>query len=375
MSIFNKDKSENKKQPENTTKPKSDGNKITAAQWVKNSGHSLKGLFLEWLSEQELFSIVGGEIKAVKKSMKKKKLSPKEKKSLKEKLADLSEGAIAKFGKEYLGQESPEETKEYIKDGLNTIMKQVKTGNFHEKDNLFGDDEEMNAFMDQLEDEWDEDEDYESSEESFSYKDLVAKYNKGFGEFISAKDTNKHKSTPRKTSSKIKDVHFEDYEHSDGKYGEYFISDKYYDGLGQGQFTIYVDVKGIDDITDSQLKIYNRLLNPDKSLKDAVEKVRKSILGTDKIDYDEDRKYASITQVEKLENVYIRQDGSIEVTFWVDFFDKQFEDEYEAETLKLPLELKTSSESTVIVSDELSPVGESYDENKMLYNMRKNIFD
>lgn len=375
MSIFNKDKSENKKQPENTTKPKSNGDKITAVQWVKNSGHSLKGLFLEWLSEQELFSIVGGEIKAVKKSMKKKKLSPKENKTLKQKLADLSEGAIAKFGKDYLGQDSPEETKEYIKDGLNTIMKQVKTGNFHEKDNLFGDDEEMNAFMDQLEDEWDEDEDYEASEESFSYKDLVAKYNKGFGEFISAKDMKKHKSTPRKTSSKIKDVHFEDYGHSDGKYGEYFISDKYYDGLGQGQFTIYVDVKGIDDITDSQLKIYNRLLNPDKSLKDAVEKVRKSILGTDKIDYDEDRKYASITQVEKLENVYIRQDGSIDVTFWVDFFDKQFEDEYEAETLKLPLELKTSSESTVIVSDELSPVGESYDENKMLYNMRKNIFD
>lgn len=374
MGILNKDKSKNTKRPENTTNPKKSDSKITAVQWVKNSGHSLKGVFLEWLSEQQLFSIVGGEIKAVKKEMKKKKLSPKEKKSLKQKLADLSEGAIVKFGKEYLGKDSPEETKEYVKEGLGTIMKQVKTGNFYVKENLFGDDEEMEDFMNQLEDEWD-DEDESPSGESFKYEDLVAKYNRGFGEFMSAKDMKKNTSTPRKTSSKINDIHFEDYGYSDGKYGEYFISDKYYNGLNQGQFKIYVDVKGIDDITDSQLKSYNRLLNPDKSLKDSVEKARKSILGTDKIDYDEDRKYAKITKVENLENVYIRQDGSIEVTFWVDFFDSQFEDEYESETLKIPLDIIASGESVEIVATELVTGNESYNENEKLYNLRKNIFD
>lgn len=357
MSIFNKDKSENKGQPENTTKPKSDGNKITAAQWVKNSGHSLKGLFLEWLSEQELFSIVGGEIKAVKKSMKKKRLSPKEKKTLKQKLADLSEGAIAKFGKDYLGQDSPEETKEYIKDGLNTIMKQVKTGNFHEKDNLFGDDEEMNTFMDQLEDEWDEDEDYEASEESFSYKDLVAKYNKGFGEFISAKDSRKIIE-----SEKIPGL-----SRRVSKFGPYFFQEDFSPGEFKFQkdrhFIImyYVD-NPEDDINDIQMKVRKNLLENEKLFNE----IKVGVMTPDIV-----KKY-DITKLDGISSVNIYPDGKLEASSRYVFKDD--EGEYEGDGDEILIR-KGKGESIEIVADRLSPVGESYDENKMLYNLRKNIFD
>lgn len=353
MGILNKDKSKNNKEPENTTKPKKSDGKITAVQWVKNSGHSLKGVFLEWLSEQQLFSIVGGEIKAVKKEMKKKKLSPKEKKSLKQKLADLSEGAIVKFGKEYLGKDSPEETKEYVKEGLGTIMKQVKTGNFYVKENLFGDDEEMEDFMNQLEDEWDE-EDESPSGESFKYEDLVAKYSRGFGEFISSKDA---KYKKEKIYSKvIPDL---------SKYeGEPYIFKAY----GQpGEFTEDSDLNMFfhikddsDDITAKQKELYDKIRNK-KFMSDVLYHARKEL-----------PKEYSDSKIEKIyyiDTVDVYQDGKMVfiATGKADGENEEFEYKVNA--------YQTKGESIEIVATELVTGNESYNENEKLYNLRKNIFD
>lgn len=146
--------------------PKNNGDDISPEQWIKNSGHSLKGIFLEWLSEQKLFDIVNGEIKRIKKeNQKKKNMSPKDKLAWKRQAAKLSDETIAKFGRDYLGKNSAEETKEYIRDGLNTVASQIKTGNFYKKASLFGD-EDMDKFMEDLEAEWDEDE-FSSSGENF----------------------------------------------------------------------------------------------------------------------------------------------------------------------------------------------------------------
>nr|DAY42356.1 MAG TPA: hypothetical protein [Caudoviricetes sp.] len=327
MGILNKDKSKNTKQPENTTKPKKTDSKITAVQWVKNSGHSLKGVFLEWLSEQQLFSIVGGEIKAVKKEMKKKKLSPKEKKTLKQKLADLSEGAIIKFGKEYLGKDSPEETKEYVKEGLSTIMKQVKTGNFYVKENLFGDDEEMEDFMEQLEDEWD-DEDESPSGESFSYEDLVAKYSRGFGEFMSSGKKIIEPEAPKQEW----DDQFLD------------VDDKISVGLYYKKET-----------EGSKRKLIR------ESILDKVDDIQKHTLSELKIkDYEE-------------MYIYYREDD--------DFLEVKIEtDDGNGYTrIEIPLSklgITSSNESYYSFEiTELTTAEETYNENEKLYNLRKNIFD
>lgn len=342
MSIL---KSKDTKEPENTTKPKKSGDKITAVQWVKNSGHSLKGVFLEWLSEQQLFSIVGGEIKAIKKDIKKRKMSPKEKKSFKEKLADLSETAIAKFGQEYLGKDSPEETKEYVKEGLGTIMKQVKTGNFYVKDNLFGDDEEMEDFMDQLEDEWDDD-DESPSGESFSYEDLVAKYKRGFGEFMSAK-SKKEKIHSRVIPSLSK------YE------GKPYIFKAY----GQpGEFTEDCDLHMFfhikddsDDITAIQKELYDKIRNK-KFMSDVLYHARKEL--------PKEYSNSKIEVIYYIDTVDIYQDGRMVfiATGKADGENEEFEYEVTAYQMK--------GESVEIVTGS-----ESYDENKRLYNLRKNIFD
>ena len=42
--------------PEGTTEKEKPKNGVV--QWIKNSGHSVKGVFLEWLSEQQLFTVV-----------------------------------------------------------------------------------------------------------------------------------------------------------------------------------------------------------------------------------------------------------------------------------------------------------------------------
>ena len=152
--------------PKQKEKPKDNEDNVSPEQWIKNSGHSLKGIFLEWLSEQKLFSIINGEIKRIKKeNQRKKNMTPEDKLAWKRKAAKLSDETIAKFGKEYLGQNSAEETKEYIRNGLNTVANQIKTGNFYKKASLFGD-EDMDKFMEDLEAEWDEDE-FSSSGESF----------------------------------------------------------------------------------------------------------------------------------------------------------------------------------------------------------------
>ena len=167
--------------PKPKESPKNEGDIISPEQWIKNSGHSLKGVFLEWLSEQKLFDIVNGEIKRIKKeNQKKKNMSPQDKLAWKKRAAKLSDETIAKFGREYLGKNSAEETKEYIIDGINTVANQIKTGNFYKKATLFGD-EDMDKFMEDLEAEWDEDE-FSSSGES---------YRKPYREFMSVNDMEK----------------------------------------------------------------------------------------------------------------------------------------------------------------------------------------
>lgn len=354
MSLFKKNEAKNNDAPEKNK----DSDKVSAVQWVKNSGHSLKGLFLEWLSEQQLFSVVHGEIKAIKKERAKRKMSPKEKKSFKAKLADLSENAIAKFGHDYLGKDSPEETKQYVKDGLGIIMKQIKTGNFHAKENLFGDDEEMEDFMSQLEDEWDEDD--SASGESFNYEDLVNKYKRGFGEFMPSvkKNTVKSEKVPglERVKSKFHDNFFmETFSKSDFKFKVKDISDSlnvYY----------YVDYDD-EDITDIQLKLRKELLLDSSFL----EKVKKAVTNKDVI-----RKY-DIKKLVYIYNIAIYKDGSVEATARYVFKDAE-EGDYEGDGNEV-LVMNGKGESVEIITTDLVTGGESYDENKKLYNLRKNVFD
>lgn len=163
--------------PEGTTEKPKKGPGIV--QWIKNSGHSVKGVFLEWLSEQQLFTVVNDEIKMIKKEHKKKKMSPQEKKNFKQKVAALSDDAIKKFGELYLGTNSSQEAKDKIKEGIQTVLGQIKSGNFYHKANAFGDDE-FDAFMDDLEDEWEDDQ--EASGEVFMLNDIINKH--GFGEIV-----------------------------------------------------------------------------------------------------------------------------------------------------------------------------------------------
>ena len=168
--------------PEGTAKKEKPKNGIV--QWIKNSGHSVKGVFLEWLSEQQLFTVVNDEIKMIKQEQKKKKMSPQEKKTFKQKVASLSDDAIKKFGELYLGTNSSQEAKDKIKEGIQTVLGQIKSGNFYHKANAFGDDE-FDAFMNDLEDEWEEDQ--QASGEVFMLNDIINKY--GFGEFMKLKQS------------------------------------------------------------------------------------------------------------------------------------------------------------------------------------------
>ena len=171
--------------PEGTTKKEKPKNGVV--QWIKNSGHSVKGVFLEWLSEQQLFTVVNDEIKMIKQEQKKKKMSPQEKKTFKQKVAALSDDAIKKFGELYLGTNSSQEAKDKIKEGIQTVLGQIKSGNFYHKANAFGDDE-FDAFMDDLEDEWEEDQ--QASGEVFMLNDIINKH--GFGEFMSRSWVDQH---------------------------------------------------------------------------------------------------------------------------------------------------------------------------------------
>lgn len=166
--------------PEGTTEKEKPKNGVV--QWIKNSGHSVKGVFLEWLSEQQLFTVVNDEIKMIKQEHKKRKMSPQEKKTFKQKVAGLSDDVIKKFGELYLGTNSSQEAKDKIKEGIQTVLGQIKSGNFYHKANAFGDDE-FDAFMDDLEDEWEDDQ--EASGEVFMLNDIINKH--GFGEFMKLK--------------------------------------------------------------------------------------------------------------------------------------------------------------------------------------------
>lgn len=166
--------------PEGTTNEEKPKNGVV--QWIKNSGHSVKGVFLEWLSEQQLFTVVNDEIKMIKQEHRKRKMSPQEKKTFKQKVAGLSDDAIKKFGELYLGTNSSQEAKDKIKEGIQTVLGQIKSGNFYHKANAFGDDE-FDAFMDDLEDEWEDDQ--EASGEVFMLNDIINKH--GFGEFMKLK--------------------------------------------------------------------------------------------------------------------------------------------------------------------------------------------
>nr|DAU86027.1 MAG TPA: hypothetical protein [Caudoviricetes sp.] len=166
--------------PEGTTEKEKPKNGVV--QWIKNSGHSVKGVFLEWLSEQQLFTVVNDEIKMTKQEHKKRKMSPQEKKTFKQKVAGLSDDAIKKFGELYLGTNSSQEAKDKIKEGIQTVLGQIKSGNFYHKANAFGDDE-FDAFMNDLEDEWEDDQ--EASGEVFMLNDIINKH--GFGEFMKLK--------------------------------------------------------------------------------------------------------------------------------------------------------------------------------------------
>ena len=139
-------------------------------QWLKNSGHSIKGLFLEWLAEQELFSIVGGEIKRINKAKQKIKRNPQQKLTLKKKVSKMSKKVIDDWVRaNFDGQSSDELKKEFLGE-INTITSGIKSGNFYKKQDLFGMDD-MDDFLAELDEEWDEDEsdDYlETSGESFS---------------------------------------------------------------------------------------------------------------------------------------------------------------------------------------------------------------
>lgn len=242
--------------PKQKEKPKDNGDNVSPEQWIKNTGHSLKGIFLEWLSEQKLFAIIDGEIKRIKKeNQRKKNMTPEDKLSWKRKAAKLSDETIAKFGKEYLGQNSAEETKEYIRNGLNTVANQIKTGNFYKKASLFGD-EDMDKFMEDLEAEWDEDE-FSSSGES---------YRKPYREFMMTGASDKR---PIFTSKKLPNL-----ERVVSKYGPHFFQDSYGPGELQDDydFNIYLYTDGPqDDVSDIQVELYNKLTK-DKSFIKELEK-------------------------------------------------------------------------------------------------------
>ena len=140
-------------------------------QWLKNSGHSIKGLFLEWLAEQELFAIVGGEIKRINKAKQKIKRNPQQKLTLKKKVSKMSKKVIDDWVRANFDGQSSEELKKEFLGEINTITSGIKSGNFYKKQDLFGMDD-IDDFLAELDDEWDEDEsdDYleDTSGESFS---------------------------------------------------------------------------------------------------------------------------------------------------------------------------------------------------------------
>lgn len=266
--------------PEGTTEKPKKGPGII--QWIKNSGHSVKGVFLEWLSEQQLFTVVNDEIKMIKKEQqKKKKMSPQEKKTFKQKVAALSDDAIKKFGELYLGTNSSQEAKEKIKEGIQTVLGQIKSGNFYQKTNQFGD-EEFDAFMDDLEDEWDDDQ--ESSGEVFMLDDIMDK--KGFGEFMKSGSNSKI----------IKEV----------------IKDEAGDDI-----VIILNKNNNDEITDIQKYTLQELKDPE--LRDEINEFMKNKVS----DYIEELSTGEkIVTYGKIKQFTVDEDGTITCKIFIDYYLK-----------------------------------------------------
>lgn len=251
-------------------------------QWIKNSGHSVKGVFLEWLSEQQLFTVVNDEIKMIKKEhQKKKKMSPQEKKTFKQKVAALSDDAIKKFGELYLGTNSSQEAKDKIKEGIQTVLGQIKSGNFYQKNNQFGD-EEFDAFMDDLEDEWDEDQ--EASGEVFMLNDIMDKH--GFGEFMKLGNNSKI----------IKEV----------------IKDE--DG---GDIVIILNKNNNDEITDIQKYTLQELKNPE--LRDEINEFMENKLSDHIEELSTEEK---IVTYGKIKQFTVDEDGTITCKIFIDYYLK-----------------------------------------------------
>lgn len=246
--------------PEGTTKKEKPKNGII--QWIKNSGHSVKGVFLEWLSEQQLFTVVNDEIKMIKQEHKKRKMSPQEKKTFKQKVAALSDDAIKKFGELYLGTNSSQEAKDKIKEGIQTVLGQIKSGNFYHKANAFGDDE-FDAFMDDLEDEWEEDQ--QASGEVFMLNDIINKY--GFGEMV---NISKYNVSIKPFGEKAK---LDKIIHKSG-FGEFmkpgkpkFQQEEIYDRNNDAIQIFFYFPKGETEINDLQKSILKDLKDPKERAK------------------------------------------------------------------------------------------------------------
>ena len=291
--------------PEGTTEKPKKGPGII--QWIKNSGHSVKGVFLEWLSEQQLFTVVNDEIKMIKKEQqKKKKMSPQEKKTFKQKVAALSDDAIKKFGELYLGTNSSQEAKEKIKEGIQTVLGQIKSGNFYQKTNQFGD-EEFDAFMDDLEDEWDEDQ--EANGEVFMLDDIMNK--KGFGEFM------KTNNSPKTIKEVIKDE--------------------------DGEELVIIAIKNKNsELTDVQKYTIKELKDP-KSRNELNEFMKKKVSDSiDEMDNDD-----RIHEYGKIKQFTVSEDGVITCKIFINYYSQKIKGIYgSVEFIDLKTKLKnTSSES------------------------------
>lgn len=135
------------------TEKKEPKQKITKKEWLKNFGKSSKDLFIDWLAEQGLFRFVDGELKAIRKESERRKRTPKEKETLKKKVAKLGKGFIEGFIENYK-DETGNDLKKEIDESFGKFIRNISTGKIYERDTTF--DFDMDDLLDDLEDDWDE---------------------------------------------------------------------------------------------------------------------------------------------------------------------------------------------------------------------------
>ena len=268
-------------------------------QWLKNSGHSIKGLFLEWLAEQELFAIVGGEIKRINKAKQKIKRNPQQKLTLKKKVSKMSKKVIDDWVRaNFDGQSSDELKKEFLGE-INTITSGIKSGNFYKKQDLFGMDD-IDDFLAELDDEWDEDEsdDYleETSGESFS-----AWSEFGGNKSIDKFDDNNSEMIPKfRLESKATWISPTRYFSASFRK---FTKDPHF--KSDGLFVIYTDSTPNTDISINQKNIFDKLIdNLDSVVKYTLEAHEK-------------REGKHGLSFQKIYSVYIEENGEVFINFYV----------------------------------------------------------